>query len=162
MQGGRFGVDQSDDVESEIVHAGHAYWLARKGERVLPARGDFDPPIDIPRLIPNILIFDVLHEPLDFVYRLIGSKVRTHLARDLTGVRMSEVEFQRAGSVIWSHQAWVVEHAAPRFVRPPYVGPHKDFLFIEAVILPCGAESRVNKLMIFVDFVRALNRLRRV
>jgi hypothetical protein len=149
-------VDKAEDVQSEIVRTGHAYWLARKGERALPLRADFDPPLEIPRLIPNIIIFDVLHEPLDFVYRLIGSKVRTHLMQDLTGVRMSDVAYQRADSVIWSHQAWVVEHATPRFLRPPYVGPHKDFLFIEAVILPCGTDTRVDKLLVFADFIRAL------
>lgn len=58
--------------------------------------------------------------------------------------------------MIWSHHAWVVDNAAPHFMRPPYVGPRKEFLFIEAVILPCGAERRVDKLMVFVDFVRAL------
>jgi hypothetical protein len=115
-------VDKVVEIRSEIVHAGHAYWLAGKRGRALPARGDFDPPLEIPRLIPNMIIFDVLHEPLDFVYRLIGSKVRTHLMQDLTGVPMSNVAYQRADSVVWSHQAWVVEHAAPRFVRPPYVG----------------------------------------
>jgi hypothetical protein len=149
-------VDSVEDVQSEIVRQGYAYWLARKGERALPARGDLDPPIEIPRLVPNIIIFDVLREPLDFVYRLIGTKVRPHLMQDLTGVRMSDVEFQRPPSVIWSHHAWVVENAAPRFMRPPYVGPHKDFLFIEAVILPCGMDGRVDKLMVFVDFVRGL------
>jgi hypothetical protein len=41
-------------------------------------------------------------------------------------------------------------------VRPPYVGPHKDFLFIEAVILPCGTGNRVDKLLVFVDFIRAM------
>jgi hypothetical protein len=152
-------VDKLEDVQSEIVRAGYAYWLAGKGERALPARGDFDPPIEIPRLVPNIIIFDVLQQPLDFVYRLIGSKVRTHLMRDLTGVRMSDIEFQRPPSVIWSQQAWVVEHAAPRFVRPPYVGPHKDFLFVEGVILPCGTDSLVDKLIVFADFVRAAKSL---
>jgi len=149
-------VNNLEDVHSEIVRAGYAYWLAGKGERVLPRRGDFDPPIEIPRLVPSMIVIDVLHEPLDFVYRLIGTKVRAHLMRDLTGTRMSDIEFQRPPSVIWSHHAWVVEHAAPRFMRPPYVGPHKDFMFIESVILPCGTDARVDKLMIFVDFVRAL------
>ena len=148
-------MDNPEDVQSEIVRAGYAYWLAGKGERALPARGDFDPPIEIPRLVPNMIILDVLHEPLDFVYRLIGTKVRPHLMQDLTGVRMSDIEFQRPPSVVWSEQAWVVEHAAPCFVRPPYVGPHKDFLFIEAVVLPCRVDARVDKLMLFLDFVRA-------
>lgn len=149
-------MDSVEDIQSEIVRTGHAYWLAGKGERVLPSRSDFDPPIEIPRLVPNMIVFDVLHEPLDFIYRLIGTKVRMHLMQDLTRVRMSDVEFQRAPSVIWSHHAWVVEHAAPRFMRPPYVGPHKDFLFIEAVILPCATDARIDKLMVFVDFIRGL------
>jgi hypothetical protein len=151
-----FAVDTIEDVQSEIVRAGYAYWLAGKGERTLPLRGDFDPLIEIPRLVPNIIVFDVLEEPLDFVYRLIGTKVRTHLMQDLTGARMSNIEFQRPPSVIWSHHVWVVENAAPRFMRPPYVGPHKDFLFIEAVILPCGSGIHVDKLIVFVDFIRAL------
>jgi hypothetical protein len=149
-------MDTIEDVQSEIVRAGYAYWLAVKGERVLPLRADFDPLIEIPRLVPNIIVFDVLREPLDFVYRLIGTKVRTHLMQDLTGARMSNIEFQRPPSVIWSHHVWVVENVAPRFMRPPYVGPHKDFLFIEAVILPCGSGASVEKLMVFVDFIRAL------
>jgi hypothetical protein len=153
------GVDQVEDAQSEIVQAGYAYWLAAKGERMLPLRSDFDPPLEVPRLVPSMIVFDVLHEPLDFLYRLIGTKVRMHLMQDLTGIRMSAIEFQRPPSVIWSHHAWVVEQAAPRFMRPPYVGPHRDFMFIEAVILPCGTASRVDKLMVFVDFVRAAKRL---
>lgn len=148
-----------EDVHSDIVRQGHAYWLAGAGGRRLPARGDFDPPIEIPHLIQNMIMFDVLYEPLDFAYRLIGSKVRQHLMHDLTGIRMSDIEFQRPPSVIWSHHVWVAEHAAPRFIRPPYVGPYRHFLFTEAVILPCGTGTRVDKLMVFVDFVRAMSRV---
>jgi hypothetical protein len=75
---------------------------------------------------------------------------------DLTGVRMSRIEFQAPPSVIWSHHVQVVENLQARFMRPPYVGPHRDFMFIEAVILPLGAGSQVDKLMVFVDFVRSL------
>ena len=148
-------MDKIEDIRSEIVRAGHAYWSAKKGGRTLPSRSDMDPPIELPRLAPNMIVFDVLHEPLDFRYRLIGTKVRTHLMNDLTGLRMSDIEFQRPPSVIWSHHAWAVEHAQPCFMRPPYVGPHRDFMFIEAVILPCGTGAHVDKLMVFVDFIRA-------
>jgi hypothetical protein len=74
--------------------------------------------------------------------------------RDMTGKRMSEVEFQRKPSTVWSHHEWVVEHRAPRILRPPYVGPHRDFMFIEAAILPLGsAEGRVDMILAFVDFI---------
>jgi hypothetical protein len=155
-------MDKVVEIRSEIVLAGHAYWLAKKGDRAMPRRADLDPPLDLPRLAPNIIVFDALHAPLDFRYRLIGSLVRRHLTQDLVGKKMSEIDFQREPSVLWSHHAWVIEHRTPRFMRPPYVGPHREFLFLEAVILPLaaadsaadGTSAPIDKLMVFVDFTR--------
>jgi hypothetical protein len=49
----------------------------------------------------------------------------------------------------------VVEAATPLFIKPNYVGPHKDYLFIEAVMLPLGEDHRhVDMIMIFIDFLR--------
>ena len=146
-------MDQNFGIASEIVHSGYAYWRERAGAGGVPARRDLDPPIDVPQLIPSVILFDVQTEPLDFVYRVIGTRVRTHLLQDLTGMRMSGIDFQRPPSDIWTHHAWVVENKTPRFMRPPYVGPHREFMFIEAVILPLGSTERVEKLLVFVDFV---------
>lgn len=148
---------ESSELRSQIVRDGHAYWLAKSGGRggqAMPGRADLDPLIEIPRLVPNVILFDVQHQPLDFRYRVIGTRVRANLTRDLTGVRMSDVDFQRPPSVIWSHHEWVVENRQPRFIRPPYVGPHREFLFIEAAILPLGLDGRpVAMLLVFVDFL---------
>ncbi len=51
------------------------YWLIIKGERVMPKRTDFDP-MQIPKVLPYILMEDVLHDPLKFKIRLIGSKLK--------------------------------------------------------------------------------------
>jgi len=49
----------------------------------------------------------------------------------------------------------VAETGAPLFIKPNYVGPHKDYLFIEAVMLPLAEDHRaVDKIMIFIDFLR--------
>jgi len=47
----------------------------------------------------------------------------------------------------------------PRFIRPNYVGPHKQFLFIESAVLPLGTDpERVDMLMLFVDFLSKVGR----
>ena len=58
-----------------------------------------------------------------------------------------------------SGQQWVVENRAPRFIRPNYVGPHRQFMFIESAVLPLGPDpERVEMLMLFVDFLSKVRR----
>lgn len=40
----------------------------------MPRRGDIDP-VDIPALLPNLLLIDVEPEPLRFRYRLVGTRI---------------------------------------------------------------------------------------
>lgn len=141
-------------ISSRAVHDGYAYWLNRKGRELIPSRQDIDPLIDIPQLVPNMMLKDFQRDPPDIRYRLIGTRVRPHLSRDWTGIWMSEIPFQRPPSTIWNNHIWVVENRAPLVARPPYVGPHKDFLYIESIILPLGADHEtVDMLMVFVDFI---------
>jgi hypothetical protein len=141
------------EVGSPILRAGYEYWLKKKGERLMPARGDFDPVVEITRLARNMMLLDVRHDPLDFRYRLIGTALREHMGENWTGRLWSEIEFQRAPNPIWLHHQWVVENRKPRFLRPNYVGPHRSFMFVESAVLPLGdTADRVDMLMLFVDF----------
>src|SRR5262245_38400580 len=93
-------------LHSEKLKSGYAYWRGRCSER-LPSRAMIDP-IDIPPLLPHIVLHGVERQPLDFVYRLIGSEVRRHMAEDRTGQRMSAIAGQRPPSRIWSNLARIV------------------------------------------------------
>ena len=59
----------------QIVQEALAYWESKRSGRRMPARRDFDPVFEVPRLLPWIVLVDVLHEPLDFRFRLIGSGI---------------------------------------------------------------------------------------
>jgi hypothetical protein len=142
-------------LQSALVRAGLAYWTDKKAAWPLPARGDFDPLIEVPALVPNMMLKDVRLEPLDFRYRLIGSRVRYHLRQDLTGQWMTAIPGQSPGNPLWTHHEQAVVTRAPVFLHPAYVGPHKEFLRIESVILPLATDHEtVDMLMIFVDFMR--------
>jgi hypothetical protein len=76
------------------------YWRAKRGARKMPCRGDLSPD-DIPDLLPDIGLVDVLAEPPHLRYRLVGTRqvaargydptgqpvAEFHLGRDIPGMR---------------------------------------------------------------------------
>lgn len=149
---GAFDLDLTG-IQSSIVRRGYAYWRSRCADR-LPSRAMIDP-TDIPALLPHVVIHGVQREPLDFVYRLIGTEVRRHMAEDRTGQWMSAVPGQRPPSQIWDNLARLVATGRPILNQTPYTGPHRDFLRMESVQLPLAADGvKVDMILVFVDFLR--------
>src|SRR3546814_2463406 len=52
----------------------YEYWCSRCQGGALPSRRDIDP-LDIPDLLPNLFLLDVIGDAEDFVFRLAGSRV---------------------------------------------------------------------------------------
>ena len=143
------------DITSELVLGGLRYWESKRNGNLIPARCEFDPLLEIPGLVRFLMLKDVQRDPLDFRYRLVGTGLRHHMTTDWTGKFMSEVEYQRPPSTIWDYHKQVAESGEPLFIKPNYVGPHKDYLFIESVMLPLAKDHRnVDMIMIFIDFLR--------
>lgn len=157
LMDGRGSMIEREAIESRTVRSGYDYWLGKcQGLEpgLVPARRDLDPVMEIPRLVPHMMLKDVQASPPDFRYRLIGTALRRHMAQDWTGIWLSTISFQAAGSTVWENNAWVRDNRVPRYARPPYVGPHKDFMYVESVILPLASDHRqVDMLMFFVDFI---------
>jgi hypothetical protein len=142
-------------LRSPITRAGYEYWLLKKGDRAFPVRADFDPLLEHPKLSRNMVLTAVERDPLDFRYRYIGTNVRENMAAEWTGKRMSEIPMQQAPNPIWQCQLWILEHRRPRLYRPDYLGPHKEFKFIETIQLPLGSdEGEIDMMMVFIDFLR--------
>jgi hypothetical protein len=140
-------------VRSDKLKAGYDYWRSRCAGR-LPSRAMIDP-VDIPALLPHIVLHGVEREPLDFVYRLVGTEVRRHMAEDRTGQRMSAIPGQRAPSRIWTNLARIVETGRPVVNSTPYEGPLKEFVAMESLQLPLAADgATVDMILVFVDFMR--------
>jgi hypothetical protein len=143
------------ELTSELIIEGFRYWKSKRIGDAIPARCAFDPLLEIPGLVRFMMLKDVQWEPLDFRYRLVGTGLRNHMTTDWTGKFMSEVEYQRPPSTIWDYHRQVAESGQPLFIKPNYVGPHKDYLFIESVLCPLAKDHRkVDMIMIFIDFMR--------
>ena len=109
-----------------------------------------------PRLLPHLMLQDVRRDPWDFRYRLVGTTVREHSRADWTGRWMSEIPGQGEGSTVFRVVRWVSEAGAPAIFRPPYVGPHKEFKYCEAAVMPWTDDAgTIDRLMVAVDFLTA-------
>jgi len=60
----------------------YAYWLSRRGVRIMPARRDLNPG-DIPALLPYLMIVE--KDAYQFRYRLVGSAIVREIGHDATG-----------------------------------------------------------------------------
>jgi hypothetical protein len=83
----------SDDplagVSDPGLHRFFAYMEAKRGGREFAARRDIDP-LDFAYILGNILLFDVLYEPLRFRYRLVGSVIPAKTGYDMTAKYLHE------------------------------------------------------------------------
>src|SRR5215475_13818177 len=77
----------------------HAYWLAKRGERRMPSRWDIEPG-QLRRLLRNLMLVDVLYNPIRFRYRLIGANIVDATGEDRTGKCFDTVDFIAANPMI--------------------------------------------------------------
>ena len=135
------------DVRDRVIELAEAYWASRSGEGRLPARRDIDP-LDIPHLMPQVILLDIQRDPWDFRFRLIGTNVVFHLSEDWTGRWMSAIPHMAPPSRIFTSCVEVAKTAHPLHSETPYVGPHRDFVAAEDVILPLAGDGRTADMLL--------------
>jgi hypothetical protein len=146
---------QASELNSEIVRAAVAYWQSKRAGDAPPLSDSFDA-LELPPLLPHLMLKDVRRDPWDFRYRVVGTVVREHSRHNWTGKWMSEVEGQGDGSTVFRVMRWVSEVGKPAIFRPPYVGPHKEFKYCEAAVMPWADEGGlIDRVLVAVDFLMA-------
>jgi hypothetical protein len=112
-----------------------SYWHRLRGGRRLPLRRDFDPS-EMPALLPYVIMVDVLRDPPDFQYRLLGTAIDRVLGGGYRGKRYSELSFTRAGTAIWDEHWRVVAEQMPLRSTVAYLGSERAIQKAEYVLMP--------------------------
>ena len=76
-------------IEAPLLKQLYADWQARRLGRSMPAREDFDP-LDLRYVLGKLLLIDVLQQPLQFRFRLVGSDLVQRSGVDLTGKTLDD------------------------------------------------------------------------
>jgi hypothetical protein len=77
-------------VGDERLHALYDYWHGRRQDRRCPSRADIDP-VDIPALLPHLLLTEVVGGGARFRWRLVGTEVERHFGCAMTGRCIDEL-----------------------------------------------------------------------
>jgi len=80
----------------------YEYWLGKGAGKGLPARADIDP-VDIPQLLANVFLIDVVPGgPQRFRFRLVGTRI-TELEGEMTNKYLDEFVPGAAGTAMGRH-----------------------------------------------------------
>jgi len=125
------------------------YWqrIAPAPDR-LPGRQHFDP-VDVPKLLENVWLLDVVGTPPAFRFRLIGSAtVRAGIPNRIGSDVLAFVP-EAARARAYADFAFVVEARSPLWFRGPAMLPHhKEIFELERLYLPlAGDGARVDMLL---------------
>ncbi len=139
-------------IEPEIVDL-YDYWVARRGARAMPSRKDVDP-VQIPRHLPNLMLVDVLRDPLRFRYRLIGTRVVAASAEDRTGQFFDQVRFFNANPTVAKHYETVVANAEPYYTDEPFHNRQSDSTYrVRRLLLPLSSDGvAVDMILVYFHF----------
>lgn len=97
----------------------YAYWDARRGERVMPARSDLDP-VDLKQLLPMLILIDVVADARRYVYRLVGTREVEMRGRDPTGKSILDAYYAESAEDTTLYLDRVVQTREPVLYRGTY------------------------------------------
>jgi hypothetical protein len=132
----------------DIISKAMAYWDRIRGVRAIPRRNDLDP-VDIPKLLPFIMLVDVLDGPLDFKFRLIGTEIDAIISDDYLGRRFSAIPHMTSGNKVWAEYETVVRGRQPFTGTVDYVGADRYVRGIRHCLMPLSADGETVD-MVFV------------
>ena len=130
---------------AEVFH----YWDGKRGERAMPRRSDIDPN-ELRRHLPGIMLIVVKREPLDFVYRLVGTREVAARGNDPTGKRVAENWFGANAQDVVANYERVVASRSFLYDFDKFVRPGGRRVQDESLFLPLATDGEeVGQIMVY-------------
>jgi len=153
-----------EEIEKRIAdsHADvrdlYRYWHFKRGQRLMPRRGDIDP-LEIRRFLGAISIVDVVPDPRRFVYRLVGTLDAAIRGYDPTGKSVAEAFFGGTLEETLSCYEYVVRTRAPFCYRDPYPVADGRYEEDDLIYLPLSDDGQaVTNVLVFCHSYHAHRR----
>ena len=132
----------SSRPSSRRLQALYDLWHGKRGDSTIPSRDDIDPLLECdPRLVPHLFLLDVLENPTDFRFRLVGTALVAMEGSDNTGKRLGECGYGRYEALFRRTYEQVVADQAPHGFTGSLIWREKERLDLEALHLPLTRSS---------------------
>jgi hypothetical protein len=109
-------LDISSRIQEPAIRRLYSYWMQQRRAEGLPRRNDIDP-LDFSYILGNVMLLDVLSQPLRFRFRLHGSELARHAGYDLTGSLIDDLPNPDYRSYVLERCMRLVETAKPTLVH---------------------------------------------
>jgi len=141
-----------------------------RSQRQMPARKDLDP-ADIPRLLPKLMLADVTSDVISDVapgetgkmtraaarsegpqirFRLVGTEVVGRFGYELTGYRLSEIDYGNQSDEIASLYREAVASAQPQFARIEFWQGSNRHMRMQHLLLPLSDDGKTVNMILAV------------
>jgi hypothetical protein len=122
------------------LRALHAYWSGKRRGRRMPARPDIDP-VEVPRLLSNLMLVSVAGDPPRFGFRLVGTEIVARYGAELTGRDLDEIDLGNELGSVRSQYEETVREAAPTYCRHAIETKGGRYLRYERLLLPLARDG---------------------
>lgn len=146
-----------ENIQSRKLTELYEYWQRKHpAPDLLPGRAQMDP-LEIPALLPWLMLLDVGKRPEDIRYRLIGTRVVERIGKDLTGRCVGEGYWGDQSREILERYWKVVRTRVPEFSVRRVKGADGNWHDYEFLLLPLAADGvSVDMLLAGVGFLDAM------
>lgn len=126
-------------------------WNTWRGDRTIPERADVDP-VDIPDLLPNLILLDV--ERTDYRFRLVGEQISKRYASRLKGKCIGDVMSGSAlDETLYEHRRCAEDRLAVLISQGRDLISTEDARAYIRLILPLGSSGpRASHIIGVMDF----------
>ncbi len=137
-----------DRIRDAELRELHDYWLTKHRDGRLPRRGDIDP-LEVPRLLKNLALLEVVGDAEAFVFALAGSRIEEVYDRSLKGVTLGNLRevFEETPSV--GDYVAAVRSGEPQYQQASLKENGKEYWACRRLILPLSSDGeRVDCLLL--------------
>jgi len=118
----------------------HNYWKSLKGGRIAPGRAEIYPE-DVKRILPNLLLLDVIGPEARLKYRLAGSEFVTVYGAEVTGRFIDEMDFDGIRELVLADYRKVAKDCIPSWTRWSFVKDDGRWVAYDRLALPLSSDG---------------------
>lgn len=118
------------------------YWRSLCRGASPPSRRDIDP-VEIPELLPNIFLIDVIGDAEDFVFRLAGSLVEEAFSMALRGRSIAEIHRAAGTPIPVAQHIEVARGGGPRYREGSVLVAGRGHWRTQRLLLPLSSDGRI-------------------
>lgn len=132
---------QSEFHNDPILGPAYDYWRSKCRTGTLPGRRDIDP-VEIPRLLPHLLVSELVDGGARLRHRLAGTAVVAAYGGELTGKHCDEVCPPERRAAIVAQYRLICEHKQPLLLRHRYLSSDRVPLICHRLVMPLSEDTQ--------------------